>query len=100
MNLGGTLGIAIGGTVFTNKLKSILSPENAQIVSENPKGIRKLANSEEIIDAVAVSLGFVYYFMIPIAALILICGLFIFEFRPEDRKDKKFDATAVVEDAI
>ena len=104
MNLGGTLGIALGGTVFTNKLDSILGSELVQLVIEHPQEISRLPNAAIVVDAVAVSLGFVYYLTIPIAALVLVFGLFVHEFRHQKKekvdKDDSNTETSVQEEDL
>lgn len=75
MNLGGTVGIAIAGSIFTNRLDSILGTELATLASNDPAGIRKLPNADAVIAALSLSLGTVYYFTIPVAAAIIFISL-------------------------
>ncbi|KAJ3250551.1 hypothetical protein HK103_003397, partial [Boothiomyces macroporosus] len=77
LNLGGTFGLAIFGTVFNNALDSSLGSEIAAMAKASPKTISSMPNSDWIIQNVSNSLGKGYYFSIATAAAILIIAAFI-----------------------
>ncbi|KAJ3318815.1 hypothetical protein HDV06_006996 [Boothiomyces sp. JEL0866] len=77
LNLGGTFGLAIFGTVFNNALDSSLGSEIAAMAKASPKTISSMPNSDWIIQNVSNSLGKGYYFSIASAAAILIISAFI-----------------------
>ncbi|KAI8909223.1 major facilitator superfamily domain-containing protein [Gorgonomyces haynaldii] len=84
-NLGGTLGVAVAGTIFSNKLRENLGPL-AIIAERNPQGIAQLPNADILRAGIASALGFTYYYGIPLAALILITAFFVVEYRTEEKR--------------
>ncbi|KAJ3308334.1 hypothetical protein HDV04_001375 [Boothiomyces sp. JEL0838] len=77
LNLGGTFGLAIYGTVFNNALDNSLGPKIAAIAKGSPTTIRTFPNAAQIIQAVSDSLSKSYYFPIATAASILIIAALI-----------------------
>lgn len=79
LNLGGTLGLAMTGTIFNNALNAALGPELAKSAASDPIGVRNLPNAKFVIQSISDSLGKTYYFGLPCAALIFVAALFLKE---------------------
>ncbi|KAJ2999691.1 hypothetical protein HDV02_002164 [Globomyces sp. JEL0801] len=82
-NLGGTVGIAVSGTIFNNMLKSKLPAEIVAVVNARPELIPTLPNSDFVLEQIAKSLGSVYYFTMPITGLVIIFALFVKEYQTD-----------------
>ncbi|KAI8915613.1 major facilitator superfamily domain-containing protein [Gorgonomyces haynaldii] len=78
--VGGSFGIAVAGTIFNNLLDEKLGHKLATIVKARPGLLKQLPEYEFIIESISKSLGATYYYCIPMAALMLVCALFIKEF--------------------
>ncbi|KAJ3270016.1 hypothetical protein HDV01_000727 [Terramyces sp. JEL0728] len=99
MNLGGTVGIAVAGTIFTNRLNQNLGNQLASEVSHNPNTIPHLSNVDQVRSGIADSLGFVYYYSIPLACLIFLTGIFVEEYFSEKKATQKENASIAVVEA-
>ncbi|KAJ3348271.1 hypothetical protein HDU91_006594 [Kappamyces sp. JEL0680] len=85
-NLGGTVGIAIGGTIFNNTLSEQLPANLAKLAQAGYSVFSQTPFAKQITDAIATSLGRVYYFTIPVTALIFLIGLGVVEYTTEKAK--------------
>lgn len=86
LTLGGTIGLAVSGSIFINGLQTELGPALTTLATTDPIGVRNNVNATLIINAISSSLGKSYYFGIAMAALIFICGFFITERIPPPPK--------------
>ncbi|KAJ3303907.1 hypothetical protein HDV03_003380 [Kappamyces sp. JEL0829] len=97
LNFGGTIGLAVAGTIFNNCLSDALGPltGGAATTSSTSLDAGSIAASPYasfIVSAIASSLGKSYYWGIPMAALIFVATFFIVE--------KKLDQDVVVPVAL
>lgn len=86
MNMGGCIAIAVSQTIFNNQLKTKLGTDLANTVTSNPGGLQTIDNKDFVLDQVAASLGSVYYYTIPMAALIFFLTLFIEEYESDSKE--------------
>ncbi|KAI8807530.1 major facilitator superfamily domain-containing protein [Cladochytrium replicatum] len=118
--LGSTIGVAVTGGIFTNKLQDELyerlpaqfaTPENVTMLANAPNAIRAIAArlpngiGEKILpiylESVTEAMRFVFYGAIPFAAMIFVCGFFLKNYqrhRPEGKRpstDESADGTVI-----
>ncbi|PVG01143.1 ABC transporter [Serendipita vermifera] len=101
--VGGTLGIAVGGTLFANELTRNLGPLVAQISPELVKGVRQSVTVifslpkelwEPVVDAYVAALATMFIINVPVLALAGIFGLIVRDWNLKKKNGEKGAATA------
>ncbi|KAJ2997016.1 hypothetical protein HDV02_005960 [Globomyces sp. JEL0801] len=92
--LGGTVGVAISGAIFTNSLKRKLGEELAGIVANDLESVDKLPDASFVISKIAESLGATYYLAIIASILIIVFATFMKEYKKNQIDDKKVDTNS------
>jgi MFS family permease len=82
LNLGGTLGITVSGSIFSNELKKSLTSEQIALVHLDPLQAREIGG---VIQAYSDSLGKTWYFIIPFAFLVILLGILTTEYQVSDK---------------
>ncbi|KAH6586224.1 hypothetical protein BASA50_000689 [Batrachochytrium salamandrivorans] len=88
-SLGGSIGVAIVGTIFNNVLQSQLGPELAKAVSSNPDGIKHMSEAQRnvVLDGFTAAFGTSYKATIPLAAIIFLVAFVVKQKPPTAKLD-------------
>ncbi|KAL2912915.1 hypothetical protein HK105_207586 [Polyrhizophydium stewartii] len=78
-SLGGSIGVGIVGAVFKNVLHDQLNPHISEIVANSPTAVRQLPQPmlDQALDGFSTAFQTAYKVIIPLSALIVVCGFFI-----------------------
>nr|KAJ3404559.1 hypothetical protein HK105_003892 [Polyrhizophydium stewartii] len=88
MFLGGSVGVAIVGSIFNNVLQNEIGTDLSELVTRNPTGVGSLPTAvrDKVLDGFSKAFDTSYKAIIPMAGLIFILALFVRQARPGARK--------------